>query len=107
MVAYYSRTLTKAERKYCVTRRELLAVILAVRNFHHYLLGKSFLICTDHDTLQWLVSFRNPDGNMARWLEELSMYEFHIEYRSASSHGNADGLSKRPCGECKKCTKEE
>ena len=52
VVAYYSRTLTKTERNYCVTRRELLAVILAIRNFRHYLLGKSFRVRTDHGALQ-------------------------------------------------------
>ena len=107
VVAYYSRTLTKAERNYCVTRRELLAVILAIRNFRHYLLGKSFRVRTDHGALQWLMGFRNPDGQMARWLEELSMYEFVIEYRRGGSHGNADGLSRRPCCECSKCAREE
>ena len=107
VVAYYSRTLSKSERNYCVTRRELLAAILAIRNFHHYLLGRRFRIRTDHGALQWLMDFRNPDGQMARWLEELSMYEFEIEFRKGRFHGNADGLSRRPCGECRKCSKEE
>ena len=71
VVAFYSRTLTKMERNYCVTRRELLAVILAIQNFHHYLLGKSFRVHTDHRALQWLMDFCNPDGQMARWLEDV------------------------------------
>ncbi|KAK3730941.1 hypothetical protein QZH41_008834, partial [Actinostola sp. cb2023] len=107
VVAYFSWTLTKTEHNYCVTRRELLAVILAIWNFRHYLVGKSFKIRTDHGALQWLMSFRNPDGQMARWLEELSMYEFDIEYRRGGSHGNTDGLSRRPSRECNKCAKEE
>ncbi|KAJ8358504.1 hypothetical protein AAFF_G00433790 [Aldrovandia affinis] len=32
-VAYFSHTFNKAERNYCVTRRELLAVVKAVRHF--------------------------------------------------------------------------
>ncbi|KAJ8414470.1 hypothetical protein AAFF_G00053400 [Aldrovandia affinis] len=34
-VAYFSHTFNKAERNYCVTRRELLAVVKAVRHFSH------------------------------------------------------------------------
>lgn len=32
----YSQCLSKTERQYCVTRRELLAVISAVKHYHHY-----------------------------------------------------------------------
>ena len=37
VIAYYSRTLSKPERRYCVTRKELLAVVQAVKHFHHYI----------------------------------------------------------------------
>ena len=56
-VAYFSRTLSWAERIYCVTRQELLVVVLAGRHFRLYLHGKHFLIRTDHASLTWLLSF--------------------------------------------------
>jgi hypothetical protein len=37
VIAYYSKSLSKQQRQYCVTRRELLAIVQAVRHFHHYL----------------------------------------------------------------------
>ena len=35
VIAYFSRALKKAERNYCVTRRELLAIVGGVRHFHN------------------------------------------------------------------------
>ena len=50
-VSYASRVLSKPERNYCVTRRELLAVVNYVKYFKHYLLGRKFTIRTDHASL--------------------------------------------------------
>ena len=47
-IAYFSKVLSKPERNYCVTRRELLAVVSSIKHFHHYLYGKDFLVRTDH-----------------------------------------------------------
>lgn len=47
VIAYASRTLSKSERKYCVTKKELLAVVSFVKYFRHYLYGRKFLIRTD------------------------------------------------------------
>ena len=54
VVAYASRSMTKAERKYCVTRKELLAVVVFTKLFRPYLLGQSFKLRTDHGSLTWL-----------------------------------------------------
>lgn len=47
VIAYASRTLSKSDRKYCVTKTELLAVVSIVRYFRHYLYGRKFLMRTD------------------------------------------------------------
>eukprot|EP00063_Salmo_salar_P030992 XP_014005827.1 PREDICTED: uncharacterized protein LOC106574453 [Salmo salar] len=107
VVAYYSRTFDKAEKRYCVTRRELLAVVAAVRHFKYYLGGLPFVVRTDHSALQWLLSFKEPEGQIARWLEELQPYDFQVEHRAGLRHSNADALSRRPCAEdgCGYCAK--
>lgn len=42
VISYASRTLSKAEQRYSVTRRELLAVVTYIRHFKHYLYGQHF-----------------------------------------------------------------
>jgi len=101
VIAYASRTLSKAERKYCVTRRELLAVVTFTQHFRPYLLGRQFMLRTDHGSLTWLQSFKEP-GQLARWLEKLQEYQFTIVHRQGKKHANADALSRLPCTQCKR-----
>lgn len=61
-IAYASLTLSKAEKQYCVTRKELLAVVHFCKYFKHYLYGKRFTVRTDHGSLRWLMRFKNPEG---------------------------------------------
>lgn len=107
-IAYYSKTFSKCEKNYCVTRKELLAIVLAVKNFHHYLYGRKFIVRSDHGSLRWLMNFKNPEGQLARWLEVLGGYQFTIIHRPGRIHCNADALSRRPCPEnCSHCSKKE
>ena len=54
VIAYASRSLTRPEQRYCVTRKELLAIVEFVHHFRHYLLGRKFTLRTDHGSLVWL-----------------------------------------------------
>ena len=62
VMAYASRLLSKQERNYCVTRKELLAVVTFLQHFRPYLIGSSFTIRTDHSALTWLQNFKQPEG---------------------------------------------
>ena len=64
VVAYYRMLLS-------VATRELLAIVKAVKYFHVYLYGRKFLLRTDHAALRWLLSFRQPEGQVACWIERL------------------------------------
>ena len=107
-VAYFSRCLSGPERNYCVTRRELLAIIEALRHWRHYVMGTRILVRSDHASLTWIRNFKSPEGQLARWLERLAEFEFELQYRKGSASTNADGLSRRPCPpECKHCNRKE
>ena len=100
VLAYGSRTLSKPEKNYCVTRRELLAIVFGLRKFRHYLVGRPVLVRTDHASLRWLLEFKEPEGQLARWLQVITTYDLRIQHRPGKLHGNADGLSRRPCKQC-------
>ena len=80
-----------------------------MKHFHHYLYGIFFLIRTDHGALTWLLSFKQPEGQIARWLQFLGTYNYKIQHRPGLQHGHADALSRRPCkfDPCQYCDKQE
>uniref|UniRef100_A0A0X3PXJ8 Transposon Ty3-I Gag-Pol polyprotein n=1 Tax=Schistocephalus solidus TaxID=70667 RepID=A0A0X3PXJ8_SCHSO len=107
VIQYLSCSLTKAERRYCVTRKEMLALTYFVEECRPYLLYRPFIVRTDHSSLTWLRNFKNPEGQVARWQEKLAEYEFECVFRPGRQHGNSDALSRkpyRPHGECPSCT---
>ena len=106
VIAYSSRMLDKAERNYCVTRKELLAVVYGLRTYRQYLLGRRFTIRTDHSALRWLQRTPEPLAQQARWLTFIEQFNpFDIQHRAGSRHGNADSLSRKPesCRQCGNC----
>ena len=122
VIAYASRALNKAERNYCITEKELLAVRFFIEYYRQYLLGRRFVVRTDHQALVWLFKLKEPRGKTARWIEILSQYDFAIEYRPGRKQAHCDALSRcehprecdcpnhdtsepLKCGPCRKCLK--
>lgn len=102
VIAYGSKTLSKTQMRYCTTFRELLAAVVFVKHFKHYLYGRPFLLRTDHSSLTWLKNFKDPEGMVARWISVLETFDFEIKHRKGVLHGNADALSRRPRRSCKR-----
>ena len=100
VISYASRLLTKPECNYCVTRKELLAVVTFLHHFCQYLIGTPFVIHTDHSALTWLQNFKSPEGQLARWIEKLQEYKFTVVHRPGWKHDNADAISRLPCMQC-------
>ncbi|CAB4041567.1 Hypothetical predicted protein, partial [Paramuricea clavata] len=55
------------------------------------------------------ISFKFPEGQLARWLQKIQQYDFHVEHRPGKEHLNADALSRRPClrNSCRNCDRME
>ena len=100
-IAYYSRTLSSAERNYAQIDKEALAIIAVVKKFNNFLLGLKFEIQTDHKPLLGLFSPTRPtpeiiSPRMLRWSLLLSAYDYSLVHRPGMKITHADALSRSP-----------
>ena len=97
-IAFLSKKMLPAERNYPVHEQELLAIIVALREWRHYLSGARFTIevRTDHKSLRHFQSQPHLSPRQTRWLDLLSEFDFEIQYQEGKSNVVADGLSRRP-----------
>ena len=95
-VGYFSRKLQAAEINYDVHDKEMLAIMASLRDFRHWLSGTSIpiSIITDHKNLQYFMTQRVLNRRQARWMLELSEYNFRLSY-APGSHNPADAPSRR------------
>lgn len=73
-----ARSLSKSERNYSTTKRELLAVIFALDKFHQFLWGNPFTLYTDHKALTYLHTQKIANPMMINWLDTLLNYTFTV-----------------------------
>ena len=66
IIAYASRSVSKAERNYSATELECLAVKWGIWRMREYFEGYHFTVMTDHLALKWLEKMDNPSGRLAR-----------------------------------------
>ncbi|GJU80923.1 retrotransposon gag domain, retroviral aspartyl protease [Tanacetum coccineum] len=96
LVAYFSKGFSPSNRFKLAYDRELLALVLAVQKWSHYLLGRHFLIHTDHYTLKFLLEQRITSTEQQRFLLKLMPYDFLIIHKAGKKNKGADALSRRP-----------
>jgi len=95
-VAYESRKLRTHERNYAAYHDlELLAFIYALKLWRHYLLGQTFTLVTDHQSLKWIFTQDNLNMRQRRWMQTLQEFDFEIKYRPGKANVVADALSRK------------
>ena len=91
-----SRLLSKAERNYDTTKKELLAVVYGLKQCRQYLLGRRFAVRTVHAALSWLLRTPEPMPQLARWLTFIEEFSFDVQHKVGTKHQNVDFLSRMP-----------
>ena len=92
-IAYYSQKLLDREKRYSTIEQECLAIVLRIKAFQVHLIGKPFILQTDHRALQWIQRCRDKNARLMRWSLMLRPYNFTVQHRKGSHNGNADVLS--------------
>ena len=95
-IAYFSRKLLPREERYSTVEQECLAIKLGVEAFKVYLIGRPFIVQTDHRSLKWLNRLKDNNSRLTRWSLALQPYTFEVEHRAGTANSNADALSR--CG---------
>jgi hypothetical protein len=97
-IAYYSKTLSAAERNYDVYDLELLAIVNALDHWRPYLAGSphKIIIYSDHQNLLYWKEPHKISRRVAREVLMLSEYNFEIRHIKGTANGRADALSRRP-----------
>ena len=96
-VAYFSASLSAAEKNYTIHDKELLAIVRATKEWRAELqsVATPFTILTDHKNLTHFTKVQELSGRQHRWSEWLSMFRFELEFRPGRLAGRPDGLSRR------------
>ncbi|XP_031756161.1 uncharacterized protein LOC116410219 [Xenopus tropicalis] len=94
-ILYLSRKLLPREVAYATIEKECLAIVWALQKLQPYLYGRNFTVITDHNPLSWLTRMAGDNGKLLRWSLTLQQYDFTIQHKKGSDHGNADGLSRQ------------
>jgi hypothetical protein len=67
-IHYTSRQMASSKRNYKVTKKEGLAIMFALKKFHHYLLKSKVTIVTNHQTLDYFINKPNATRRIAWWV---------------------------------------
>ena len=95
-IADFSQALPPSKCNSSAYERELLAIILSVRKWRHYLFFQPFIICTDQHSLKYLLEQGEVQGDYHRLLSKLMGYRFTIQYKAGHHNQAADALSRLP-----------
>ena len=98
IIAYCSRKLRDGERGYSAYKLELCGLVTILEHFRLFLIGKPFIVRTDHKALTWLMKPKHETVLPAlvwRWQQWLNDYQFEIEWVGAQKLRLADSLSRK------------
>jgi hypothetical protein len=92
-IAFARIKLSDLEHNYNTMEREGLAMVYALQNFRHYLLGKHFKMFIDHSALKYLVNKTVLGGRICQWLLLFQEFDFQVIVKLGKLNAGPDHLS--------------
>ncbi|GKT31748.1 Transposon Tf2-6 polyprotein [Aduncisulcus paluster] len=92
LVALFSKKFSKVEANWSVIEQECFAVVYAITKNRYLLMGKKFIVETDHKNLIYLYKSEVP--KLIRWKLQLAPYDMEIRHIPGKTNGFADFLSR-------------
>ncbi|MCH81353.1 retrotransposon protein, partial [Trifolium medium] len=93
-IAYFSKALGMRNLTKSTYEKELMAVVLAIQHWRPYLLGRKFVVSTDHKSLKQLMQQKIVTAEQQNWAAKLMGYDFDIIYKQGKLNKGADALSR-------------
>jgi hypothetical protein len=94
-IAYSSRLLSPAERRYSVHEKQCLAVVYGCEIYRSYLEHKEFYLLTDNQALAWLLRHAKVLGRIGCWVLRLAPFKFKVGHISGKANVVADCLTRQ------------
>ena len=85
VVAYSSRQLKNHEHNYPKHDMELVAIVLPLKIWFHYLYGEKFEVYSDHKSLRYIFTQQDLNIRQRRWMEFLEDYDFTLHYHPSKA----------------------
>ncbi|GMI70628.1 hypothetical protein HRI_000732100 [Hibiscus trionum] len=95
-LAFFSKGLGPKHQKLSVYEKEILAVLMAVKRWFPYLVGRHFKIRTDHQSLKFLAENQAITPAQQKWVAKMMGFDYEVCYRKGTHNIVADCLSRKP-----------
>ena len=95
-VAYFSKGLSPKHQLLSVYGKEMLAILVAVKKWSSYVIGRHFKIRTDHHSLKFLLDQRTHTPAQQQWILKMMGFDYEVCYRKGVTNKAADALSRKP-----------
>ncbi len=91
-IAFASKRFSGPASNWDTFKREAYAIYHGVSAFSYYLRGKSFIVESDHQNLQWIESSQSPI--VVRWRSLLQSFDFLVRHIPGKENKVADWMSR-------------